>query len=86
VGIAIVAPAAYGPDWASRRPITPFSDPLGHSRKVILGFVQTATENRRVCATFLRGLVERGLRFEDGLLVVTDGGKGLHAAVEEVFG
>jgi len=55
-------------------------------RKVILGFVQTATENRRVCAAFLRGLVERGLRFEDGLLVITDGAKGLHAAVEEVFG
>ena len=55
-------------------------------RKVILGFVQTATENRRVCAAFLRALIERGLRFEDGLLVVTDGAKGLHAAVEEVFG
>jgi transposase-like protein len=55
-------------------------------RKVILGFVQTATENRRVCAAFLRGLVERGLRADDGLLVVTDGAKGLHAAVDEVFG
>jgi putative transposase len=55
-------------------------------RKVILGFVQTATENRRVCAAFLRALGERGLRFEDGLLVVTDGAKGLHAAVAEVFG
>lgn len=55
-------------------------------RKMILGFVQTATENRRVCAAFLRTLIERGLRFEDGLLVVTDGAKGLHAAVGEVFG
>jgi putative transposase len=55
-------------------------------RKVVLGFVQTATENRRVCAAFLRTLVERGLRAEAGLLVVTDGAKGLHAAVEEVFG
>jgi transposase-like protein len=55
-------------------------------RKVVLGFVQTATENRRVCGAFLRGLVERGLRAEEGLLVVTDGAKGLHAAVDEVFG
>jgi transposase-like protein len=55
-------------------------------RKMILGFVQTATENRRVCAAFLRTLIERGLRFEDGLLVVTAGAKGLHAAVGEVFG
>jgi transposase-like protein len=30
--------------------------------KVILGFVQTATENETVCAAFLRELVERGLR------------------------
>lgn len=55
-------------------------------RKIILGFVQTATENQRVCAAFLRTLVERGLQIDDGLLVVTDGAKGLHAAVDEVFG
>lgn len=54
--------------------------------KVLLGFVQTATENRKVCASFLRELVDRGLRIELGLLVVTDGAKGLHAAVREVFG
>ena len=54
--------------------------------KVLLGFVQTATENRKVCAAFLRELVERGLRYDLGLLVVTDGAKGLHAAVREVFG
>ena len=54
--------------------------------KVLLGFVQTATENRKVCAAFLRELVDRGLRPELGLLVVTDGAKGLHAAVREVFG
>jgi transposase-like protein len=54
--------------------------------KVLLGFVQTATENRTVCAAFLRELVERGLRVDLGVLVVTDGAKGLHAAVREVFG
>jgi transposase-like protein len=54
--------------------------------KVLLGFVQTGTDNRRVCASFLRELVERGLRFEVDVLVVTDGAKGLHAAVREVFG
>ena len=52
--------------------------------KVLLGFVQTATENRKVCAAFLRELVDRGLRVEAGLLVVTDGAKGIHAAVREV--
>ncbi len=54
--------------------------------KVILGFVQTATENERVCAAFLRSLVARGLRGDRGLLVVLDGAKGLRAAVSSVFG
>lgn len=53
--------------------------------KVVLGFVQTATENERVCAAFLRSLVARGLRVARGLLVVLDGAKGLRAAVTSVF-
>jgi transposase-like protein len=54
--------------------------------KVLLGFVQTATENETVCAAFLRGLVERGLRYDQGLLCVLDGAKGLRKAVQTVFG
>lgn len=54
--------------------------------KRLLGLVQTATENKRVCATFLRELEERGFRAPAGLLVVIDGSKGLRAAVREVFG
>ncbi len=54
--------------------------------KVILGFVQTATENERVCAAFLRELVERGLRTAQGLLCVIDGAKGLRKALHTVFG
>lgn len=54
--------------------------------KVILGFVQTATENELVCSAFLRELVERGLRIEQGLLVVLDGAKGLRKAVSTVLG
>lgn len=56
----------------------------GH--KIVLGFVQTATENARVCGAFLRRLIDRGLTAEDGLLVVIDGAKGLRAAVRQVFG
>ncbi len=44
--------------------------------KVILGFVQTATENQTTCTAFLRSLVERGLRYDEGLLLVIDGAKG----------
>jgi putative transposase len=54
--------------------------------KVILGFVQTATENETVCSAFLRELVERGLQVAPGLLVVLDGAKGLRKAVTTVFG
>ena len=54
--------------------------------KVMLGFVQTATENEKACAEFLRGLLERGLKVEDGLLTVIDGSKGLRKALASVFG
>ncbi len=54
--------------------------------KRILGMVQTATENKRVCAAFLRELVDRGFTTPKGLLVILDGAKGLRAAVRDVFG
>jgi len=54
--------------------------------KVMLGFVQTATENERTCSAFLRGLLDRGLKIEAGLLSVIDGAKGLRKAVDKVFG
>ena len=54
--------------------------------KRLLGLVQTATENKKVCAAFLRELVDRGFRAPTGLLVVLDGAKGLRAAVRDVFG
>jgi transposase-like protein len=53
--------------------------------KVPLGFVQAATENERVCRQFLNDLVQRGLQYGAGLLVVLDGGKGLHKAVTTVL-
>jgi transposase-like protein len=48
--------------------------------------VQTASENRRVIASFLRELGERGFPLDRPLLVVLDGAKGLRAAVRDVFG
>ena len=53
--------------------------------KVVLGLVQTATENELVCTQFLRGLVERGLDASKGVLCVIDGGKGLRKGVSKVF-
>ena len=54
--------------------------------KRILGMVQTASENKRVIASFLRELGERGFPLDRPLLVVLDGSKGLRAAVRDVFG
>lgn len=54
--------------------------------KVLLGFVQTGTENGKVCKEFLEGLIERGLSYQQGLLCVIDGSKGLSKAVTKVFG
>lgn len=54
--------------------------------KVLLGVVQTATENERVLTEFLRRLVSRGLSPDAGLLFLIDGSKGLRAAIRAVFG
>ena len=62
---------------------------LGGTRpgeKKILGWVQTATENESVCAAFLRGLVTRGLRTDQGRRCVIDGAQGLRKASQTVFG
>jgi len=54
--------------------------------KIILGFLQASTENEKVCTDFLRKLIERGLAYEEGLLCVIDGSKGLRKAIQTVFG
>jgi transposase-like protein len=54
-------------------------------RKVPLGFVHTGSENKATIAAFLRELETRGLTTNQGILVIIDGGKGLRAAVKQVF-
>lgn len=55
-------------------------------QKILLGFVQTATENAKVCKEFLLSLIERGLLYEQGILFVIDGAKGIRKAILDVFG
>jgi len=43
--------------------------------KVILGFIQTGTENELICSDFLQSLLQRGLRIDQGLLCIIDGAK-----------
>jgi putative transposase len=54
--------------------------------KVILGMVETSTENFAVCRDFIRSLIERGLRTEEPLLCIIDGAKGIHKGLKEVLG
>lgn len=54
--------------------------------KVPLGFIQTTTENSEAVKGLLKNIIERNFRFEEGLLTITDGSKGLKKALEETFG
>ena len=54
--------------------------------KILLGFVETSTENHVVCKQFLNGLKDRGLELANEILFILDGGKGLHKGVREVMG
>jgi transposase-like protein len=56
----------------------------GH--KKVLGFTQATTERAEPIIELFRTLLQRGLRFEEGLLCIVDGGKGLRKAIQEVFG
>ena len=54
--------------------------------KIILGIVETTTENYAVCRDFVRSLLDRGLGVEDPILCIMDGGKGLRKGIQEVLG
>ena len=54
--------------------------------KVPLGFIQTTTENSEAVKGLFKNLIERNFHFEEGLLTIIDGSKGLRKAVEETFG
>ena len=54
--------------------------------KVPVGLAHGDTENATVVKAVLADLVDRGLRYEAGMLVVLDGGKALRKAVNAVFG
>ncbi len=53
---------------------------------MVLGFVQTTTENSKSIGELFVQLKERGMQYHEGLLFVIDGSKGLKKAIEEQFG
>jgi transposase-like protein len=54
--------------------------------KIPLGFVQSTTENSVPIKDMLGNLKERGLAWEEGLLCVIDGSKGIRKAILDSFG
>jgi len=54
--------------------------------KKVLGFTQATSERSEPVIELLRDLLGRGLTFEEGILCVIDGSKGLRKAIDEVFG
>lgn len=54
--------------------------------KILLGFAETSTENHKVCREFLLGLKARGLKLDQEILFIVDGGKGLKKGIAEAAG
>jgi len=55
-------------------------------QKLIMGVRIGSTENAQVCRDLLTDLVDRGLKYNDGILAVIDGSKALRRALKDVFG
>ena len=85
LGLDLVALFIDGKSFADQQMVIALGITLD-GRKIPLGFIQTATENERACSPFLGQRIDRGLDHHAGLLVLIDGAKGLHAAVERTFG
>jgi len=54
--------------------------------KMVLGFIESSTENYKVCRDFIQQLMDRGLSTEDEILFIIDGSKGLSKGIREVLG
>lgn len=54
--------------------------------KIVLGFIESSTENHMVCKEFIQGLMDRGLNTENEILFIIDGSKGLSKGIKEVLG
>ena len=53
--------------------------------KVMLGVEHIHSENSKAIGQWLNRLIERGLKFEDGILFIIDGSKGIEKAIKQRF-
>jgi putative transposase len=84
-GYDIVAVFIDGKHFAENEMVIALGVTLS-GEKVLLGFVETSTENHKVCRDFLRGLATRGLKLDQEVLFVIDGAKGLYKGIQMVVG
>ena len=84
-GYDIVAMIIDGKGFGDNEMITALGITLAGD-KVILGFIESSTENFVVCRDLMNDLIKRGLRIDNEILVVIDGGKGIHKGVTTVLG
>ena len=54
--------------------------------KILLGFVETNTENQAVCKKFINEFKDRGLRMDHEILFIIDGAKGLVKGIKDAMG
>lgn len=54
--------------------------------KIVLGIEQVHGENSGAISQWFEKLIERGLRYEQGILFIIDGSKGIRKAIGHVFG
>ena len=55
-------------------------------RKTVLGIEQVHSENSAAIGQWLDRLIERGFKFEKGILFIIDGSKGIRKAIKNKFG
>jgi putative transposase len=53
--------------------------------KVILGFIESSTENGRVCRNFMNELINRGLNTDNEILFVIDGAKLIYKGIKNAL-
>jgi len=54
--------------------------------KIPIGFIQTHSENAKSITELLSSLIERGFHYQQGILCICDGSKGIRKAVKDAFG
>ena len=54
--------------------------------KIPLGFIQTTMENSIAIKELFSNLIERGFKYEEGIICIIDGSKGIKKAIVDTFG